>query len=65
MLQHGVDRAGLLGIGQMGYDAFATDFGVGLTGPAVSQVLHAPFDDPSRAALRALPFGNLAGRLAD
>ena len=65
MLQHGVDRAGLLGIGQMGYDAFATDFGVGLTGPAVSQVLHAPFDDPSRTALRALPFGNLAGRLAD
>ncbi|MDD3353879.1 hypothetical protein [Zoogloea sp.] len=65
MLQHGVDRAGLLGIGQMGYDAFATDFGVGLTGPAVSQVLHAPFDDPSRTALRALPFGNLAGRMAN
>ena len=65
MLKHGVDRAGLLGVGQMGYDAFATDFGVGLTGPAVSQVLHAPFDDGTRTALRALPFGNLAGRLAD
>ncbi len=64
MLQHGVDRAGLLGIGQMGYDAFATDFGAGLTGPAISQVLHVPFDDPSKTALRALPFGNLAGRLA-
>ena len=65
LIQHGVDKAGLLGIGQMGYDAMASDYGAGLTGPAVSQLLHVPMDDPSRTALGALPFGNLARRMAN
>ena len=64
LIQHGVDKAGLLGIGQMGYDAMASDYGAGLTGPAISQLLHVPFDDPAKTTLGALPLGNLARRAA-
>lgn len=64
MLQHGVDKAGLLGIAQLGYDGFAKDYGMNLAGPALSQIGHIPMDDPAKTALGALPFGNLARRLA-
>lgn len=64
LIQHGVDKAGLLGIGQMGYDAMASDYGAGLTGPAISQLLHVPFDDLAKTTLGALPLGNLARRAA-
>lgn len=64
MLQHGVDKAGLLGIAQLGYDGFAKDYGMNLAGPALSQIGHIPIDDPATTALGALPFGNLARRMA-
>jgi len=63
-IQHGVDKAGLLGVGQMGYDAFAKDYGAGLAGPAISQLLHVPLDPVAQTTLGALPMGNLARRIA-
>ncbi|MGA0610112.1 hypothetical protein [Caldimonas sp. KR1-144] len=53
-VMHGVQRAGLLGVGQIGMDINADPFGV--LGPTVEQVTDALVDPADKTLVRALPF---------
>lgn len=70
-LRHGVDRAGVMGVPGLGYDALTSFNGpvVGslsaLGGPTVGQMLSVPFDSAGKTALGAAPFGSLLRRAAD
>ncbi|WP_200405932.1 hypothetical protein [Acidovorax sp. MR-S7] len=59
-LQHGVERAGILGVGQFGLDA-ATD-PVGVVGPMADQVWEAIVDPIERTVVRAMPVNSLYSR---
>lgn len=59
-LQHGVERAGILGVGQFGLDA-ATD-PVGVVGPMADQVWEAITDPIERTVVRAMPVNSLYSR---
>jgi hypothetical protein len=53
-MKHGIQRAGLLGVGQIGLDAEQDIFS--LLGPATEQVTDAISDPASKTLVQALPF---------